>query len=594
MNRISSARPLLRIWPFLRPRRPKLLLAVSAMFATSAISLAIPLTVRQIIDGFESASADVIDRFFLIALILAVLLAVATAFRYALVTGLGEEVVADIRRTVFGQVVGLSPAYFEKVLTGEVISRLNTDTTLVQTVIESTISVAVRNSLMLIGGILLMLFTSPVLCLLVLLVVPLILVPLLTLGRRLRAQSKINQDRIADAAAEATETLLAVQAVQANTHEKGSRSKFNRLIDLSLAAARRRIRIRALLTMMVILLAFCSVVGVVWVGVQEVRSGSMSAGLLVQFVIYSVMVAGAVAAISEVWGELLRAAGASERLFELLEAVDPVTDPEDGVTLPPKPSGSELTFDEVTFRYPTRPGVSALDDVTFRIAPGETVALVGPSGAGKSTVLNLALRFFDPISGSISLDGVDLRRMNRSHFRKRMALVPQDPAIFSTSARENIRFGRPDASDEEIEAAARAGQIHEFLTSLPIGYDTLVGERGILLSGGQKQRLAIARAILRDAPLLLLDEATSSLDPESEAYIQQAVEQLSLKRTTLIIAHRLATVQMADRILVFDQGAIVEEGSHDQLVRQGGLYARFAELQFNQSRHQPAFGIAQS
>ena len=564
------------------------------MVATSAISLAIPLTVRQIIDGFGSASADVIDRFFLIALVLAVLLAVATAFRYALVTGLGEEVVADIRRTVFGQVVGLSPAYFESVLTGEVISRLNTDTTLVQTVIESTVSVAVRNSLMLVGGILLMLFTSPALCLLVLLVVPLILVPLLTLGRRLRAQSKINQDRIADAAAEATETLLAVQAVQANTHEKGSRSRFNRLIDLSLAAARRRIRIRALLTMMVILLAFCSVVGVVWVGVQEVRSGSMSAGLLVQFVIYSVMVAGAVAAISEVWGELLRAAGASERLFELLEAVDPVTDPEDEVTLPPKPTGSELTFDGVTFRYPTRPGVSALSNVTFRISPGETVAIVGPSGAGKSTILNLALRFFDPISGIVSLDGVDLRKMNRSHFRKRMALVPQDPAIFSTSARENIRFGRPDAGDREIETAARAGQLHEFLMSLPEGYDTLVGERGILLSGGQKQRLAIARAILRDAPILLLDEATSSLDPESEAYIQQAVEQLSSKRTTLIIAHRLATVQMADRILVFDQGTIVAEGRHDQLVRQGGLYARFAELQFNRTRHLPAFGIAQS
>ncbi len=591
MIRHDKTRPLMQLWPFLRPHRGQLSLAVLAMFVTSVLSLALPLTVRQIVDGFSQSSPQSVDTYFIIALLLAVLLALATGARYTLVTRLGEQVIADIRKSVFGKVVGLSPAFFEELMTGEVISRINTDTTLVQTVIDTTVSVAVRNSLLLAGGLLLMLWTSPTLSLLAIMVVPLVLLPLLGLGRKLRTLSRTNQDKIADTAARASETLQAVQAVQANTNEAESVSSFSRLVDISLEAARKRIHVRALLTVSIILLVFCSVVAVIWAGVGEVRSGEMSAGLLIQFVIYAVMVASSAAAISEVWGELQRAAGASERLFELLEAEDPVVDPEDAVLPSADPEG-EIAFDDVKFNYPARPGVAALDGVSFRIRRGETVALVGPSGAGKSTVFQLALRFFDPRSGSIRIDGIDIRRMHRQHFRRLIALVPQEPAIFSTTARENIRFGRPGATDHDVEEAARASHIHDFLSGLPDGYDTLVGERGIMLSGGQRQRIAIARAILRNAPILLLDEATSSLDPESESLIQQAVEQLSAERTTLIIAHRLATVQMAGRILVFDQGRIIADGSHKELVDQGGLYARFAELQFNPGASAASFRLA--
>ena len=591
MMLLSNARPLLRLWPFLSPHRRWLAMAFAAMIVTSGLSLALPLTVRQVVDGFSDASQETIDRYFMLMFLLAVLLAVATGVRYTLVTRLGEQVIADIRKAVFAKVVGLSPAFFERTMTGEVISRLNTDTTLVQTVIDSTVSVAVRNCLLLAGGILLMLLTSPTLSLLALMVVPVVLLPLLGLGRRLRVLSRTNQDRIADAAANASEVLLEVQAVQANTHEAESRSVFNRLIDQTLETARRRIRVRAMLTVLIILLVFCSVVGVIWAGVGQVRNGSMSPGLLIQFVIYAVMVASAVAAVSEVLGELLRAAGASERIGELLEAEDPIGDPESACR-PVDPPRGEIEFDRVSFDYPARPGIAALDDVSFRIRKGETVALVGPSGAGKSTVFQLALRFFDPGSGTVGIDGTDIRLMRRGQFRRLIALVPQDPAIFSTTARENIRFGRPNAPDSEVEAAARASRIHGFLADLPDGYDTLVGERGIMLSGGQKQRIAIARAILRDAPILLLDEATSSLDPESEAAVQRAVERLSRERTTLVIAHRLATVRMADRILVFDRGRIVAQGSHDELVAEGGLYARFAEMQFNPGRGPNAFNLA--
>ncbi len=577
---VGSVQPLRRLWPFLRAYRLRLVLAVLAMISTALLSLALPLMVRGIVDGFSATLPEAVDRHFQAALLLAVLLAVTTGFRYAMVTTLGERVIADIRKAVFSKVIRLSPAYFEQTMTGEVISRLNTDTTLVQAVLDSTISMAVRYGLILVGGLSLMLWTSLKLSLLALVVVPLILLPLLALGRRLRSHSRTSQDRIADGAANASEALLAVQAVQANTHEVETVSTFGRLVELSLEAAYRRIRIRALLTTLIISLAFSSVVLVIWTGAGEVSSGQMSAGQLIQFVIFAVMVAGSAAGFSEVWGDILRAAGATERLIELLEAGDPVNDPDD-FEEPATPARGEVVFDGVGFRYPSRPTVAALEDVSFTIRQGETVALVGASGAGKSTVFQLMLRFFDPQSGAISIDGVDLRRMRRSSFRRMIALVPQETAVFATTARENIRFGRPGATDREVEEAARAAFIHDFLAGLPDGYETVVGERGIMLSGGQRQRLAIARAILRDARILLLDEATSSLDPESEAHVRNAVDSLAADRTTLIIAHRLATVQKADRILVFDRGRIVDEGPHSRLVDKGGIYERFSRLQLD-------------
>ncbi|MGI9388888.1 MAG: ATP-binding cassette domain-containing protein, partial [Boseongicola sp.] len=442
-----------------------------------------------------------------------------------------------------------------------------------------SMSIALRNLLILIGGLALLFFTSVKLAGLVLLIVPAIIVPIIVLGRRLRKLSRENQDWIASSSGNASEALLSVQAVQAYTHEDPSRRTFAEVTEKSFDAARRRIGTRAAMTVIVISLVFAGVVGVLWIGARDVRSGMMTVGELVQFVIYAVMVAGAVGALSEIWGELQRAAGATERLVELLAATDTVKDPASSTPLTDRLTGS-VKFDGVTFRYPARPEVAALDDVSFSIIPGETVALVGPSGAGKTTVIQLLLRFYDPDAGRVLIDDHDLCAVTRSDFRKSIALVPQDPAIFATTARENIRFGRPDATDSEIEDAARAAAAHEFLTALPQGYDTYVGERGVMLSGGQKQRIAIARAILRDAPILLLDEATSALDAESERLVQSAVESLAEGRTTIIVAHRLATVKKADRILVFDEGRIVATGTHANLVSEGGLYARLARLQF--------------
>jgi ATP-binding cassette subfamily B protein len=476
-------------------------------------------------------------------------------------------------------VIGMSPAFYERIMTGEVLSRLTTDTTLVLSVIGSSISVSLRNMLMLFGGLALLFFTSPKLAALVLVVVPLVVVPILTLGRRLRALSRESQNRIAESSAQASETLLAAQTVQAYTHEDRSRTAFGGLTEQAFEAARRRTSARSLLTAIVIFMVFSSVVAVLWIGARDVRAGDMSAGELVQFVIYAVMVAGAVASLSEIWGELQRAAGATERMVELIEAVDNVRDPERPAPAPVRAAGA-LGFEAVTFRYPARPEIAALDELTLRIEPGETVALVGPSGAGKTTIFQLILRFFDPDAGRITLDGVDLRTMTRADLRRQLALVPQDPVIFATTVAENIRFGRPEADDAEVAAAARAAAAAEFIERLPQGYDTHVGERGVMLSGGQRQRIAIARAILRDAPVLLLDEATSALDAESERAVQHAVEALAEGRTTLVIAHRLATVKRADRIVVFQDGRIVAEGTHGALVAEDGLYARLARLQF--------------
>ncbi len=565
--------------PFMRPYRLMVGLALVALTLTAGISLVLPLAVRRVVDGFNTGTTALLDKYFGAALAIAALLALGTGMRYYLVTHLGERVVADIRRTLFDRVLGMSPAFFERILTGEVLSRITTDTTLILSVIGSSVSVALRNVLMLIGGLVLLFLTSAKLTGLVLLVVPGIVVPIIVLGRRLRRLSRENQDWIASSSGSASEALSSVQTVQAFTHEGPTRADFAEVTEKAFESARARIRTRAVMTVIVIFLVFAGIVGVLWIGARDVRSGAMSVGELIQFVIYAVLVAGAVGALSEIWGELQRAAGATERLVELLNAEDTVQDPARPLALP-RPVRGEIAFQDVTFRYPARPETSALNGVSLHVRPGETVALVGPSGAGKTTILQLLMRFYDPQSGRITLDGIALPDLARADFRRHIALVPQDPVIFATSARENIRFGRPDASDAEVEAAARAAAAHDFLTALPQGYDSYLGERGVMLSGGQKQRVAIARAILRDAPILLLDEATSALDAESERLVQAAVEKLAEGRTTLVVAHRLATVKRADRIVVFDQGRIVAQGTHDQLVAEDGLYARLARLQF--------------
>ena len=564
--------------PYFAPYKFLVILALLALVITATVSLTLPVAARKVIDGFSAGNYTLLNQYFLAAVGIAAIFALGTGLRYYIVTRLGERVVADLRSAIFSRMIGMSPAYYEALMTGEVLSRITTDTTLILSVIGSSASWLLRNMLMMSGGLAMMLWTSPKLTGLVLLIVPLILGPILILGRRLRGLSRENQDWIAASSAKASEGLLSVQTVQAFTHEIRTALEFSEVIERAFDSAKARIKVRALITMIIIFVVFSGVMGVLWVGAIDVRSGITSAGELVQFVIYATIVASSTAALSELWAELQRAAGATERLVELLNAEDTVVDPE----TPKAPIVGPIKFENVSFSFPTRPDVSALNKVSFIINSGETVALVGPSGAGKSTIIQMLQRFFDPQFGKISFGDVDLSEMDRSAFRKFMSIVPQDPVIFASSAYDNILFGRPGAERSEVVKAAKSAAAHDFISELPNGYESFVGERGVMLSGGQKQRIAIARAILRDAPVLLLDEATSALDSESEALVQNAFESLSKDRTTLVVAHRLATVKNSDRILVMEQGQIIAQGTHSELISQGGLYSRLAQLQFSE------------
>jgi len=566
------------LFQFFLPYKVNLFLATSTLILTAVLSLVLPLAVRGIVDSFSSESIQLTNKYFLVAVIIAGCLALGTAARYYLVTRLGERIVADIRVAVFTKVIHMSPEFFEKILTGEILSRLTVDTTLILSVVSSSVSFAMRNVLILFGGVAFMAFTSIKLTGLAFFIVPLILLPVLALGSKLRKLSRRSQDKIADTSGVASELLIAAQTVQANTHEIVSISNFSNMTEESFEIANKRIFVRSILTAMLIFFVFTGITVVVWFGALNVKDGSMTEGELVQFLIYSVLVAGSIAALSETFGELQRAAGASERLIELLSLEDMVSDQRDPLPLSAPLSGT-ISLDSISFSYPARPQVEVINNFSLKIHAGETIALVGPSGAGKTTIFQLLLRFYEAEKGSILFDGYNSALISKNSLRESISLVPQDPVIFAMSAMDNIRFSRPGATDQQVKEAAKAADAHKFISDLPLGYDTFVGERGIMLSGGQKQRVAIARAVLRDAPILLLDEATSSLDSVSEKAVQSAVEMLSLNRTTIIIAHRLSTVKKADRIIVMDGGNIVEIGSHDQLTDKGGLYATLADLQ---------------
>ncbi len=570
------------VLPYIGRYKGRACAALGALLAAALATLAVPLAIRGMIDvGFSAADAEFVNRSFLALIVLAGALALASSGRYYLVMTLGERIVADLRRDVFAHLMRLSPAFFDRARSGELVSRLTADTTQIKAAVGASASIALRNLVLFVGASIMMVVTSPRLSGLILIVIPVIVLPIVAFGRRVRRNSRFAQDRLADASAYAAEAVGGVRTVQAYTLESDANGRFAALVEKSFSAARRATAARAGLTAFAIFLIFSSVVAVLWWGAHAVLAGEMTAGTLGQFVLYSVFAAGALGELSQVWGEVSQAAGATERLAELLATKPRIARPDRPVPLPSPPRG-EIAFDNVYFSYDA-PSVPVLCGVSLHVRPGERVAVVGPSGAGKSTLFALLMRYYDPVAGSVRVDGIDLRQADPTAVRKLIGFVPQDPTIFALSAEENIRFGNPGADAEAVRAAARAALADTFLSDLPSGYGTVIGERGVTLSGGQRQRLAIARAILKAAPILLLDEATSALDAESEAAVQEALETLTRGRTTLVIAHRLATTKSADRIVVMDEGRIVEEGTHQSLIARSGLYARLAELQFDEA-----------
>ena len=564
---------------FFKPYYLNLILASLVLILTAGISLTFPIAIRRVVDGFFSNSTSLMDYYFAAAFGLASLLALGTALRFYLVTRLGERVVADIRKALFNKVISMSPGFYERLLTGEILSRITTDTTLILSVVSSSVSLALRNFLLLIGGLFFMFLTSIKLSIMVLLLVPIMVVPILAMGRRLRKLSRESQSRIADSSGMASEMLLASSTIQAFNYVKNARDNFSDIIDKSFFIAKKRILVRSIITALIIFVVFVGIVTVLWVGARDVRLGIISPGYLVQFVIYSGFVAGAVAALSEIFGELQRAAGATDRIIEILKSQDPVKQLQNIKSIDRK-NEILIDFKNVTFSYPSRPNEIVFNDLNFFIGEGNTLALVGPSGAGKSSIFQILLRFYEFTKGSVKIAGLSIKEIDTQTLRDLFAFVPQEPAIFANSVLENIRFGRPDANNKEVEDAAKKSAAHEFIMGLPEGYDTFVGERGVLLSVGEKQRIAIARAFLRNSPILLLDEPTASLDAESEGLIQRALKNLSKSKTVIVIAHRLSTVKKADKILVLEKGNIVSEGTHAELIKKNGTYAKLARLQF--------------